>query len=122
MPLAAIHELFYKALTRQRSPLLSPISPDKLVYVSEDFFRSKSNCNIPDDVSKDSLGFFSVVLSYAKLARKLPIDTSTKTWIHIMPRTDFHTLHKLVEGSYNGELYDIVKILACYKNQGNQVE
>ena len=123
MPLAAIHELFDKALARQRSPLLSELNPNKnLVYVSREFFRSEPYCNTPDNVTKGVLGFFSVVLSYAKNARRLPIDASTKGLTNIMPRTDWHTLHKLIEKGYRGELYDNVKILACYKNGEDKVE
>ena len=41
-----------------------------------------------------------------------------------MPRTEFVTLYDQVKSTLpgTGSLYNLVKILACYKNDGNDVE
>ena len=119
MPLAAIHNLIYRAKTGDPSPLISPYDAQRgLVYVSRDFFRSSPGGNAPDSVTDDVLGFCSLVLSYAKNARELTPGTSIKALTNIMPRTDFLTIFRsLLRMELRGRLYDTIKVLACYKNK-----
>ncbi|KAL2011193.1 hypothetical protein VTN00DRAFT_3911 [Thermoascus crustaceus] len=83
-----------------------------------------SNCN--PCVKDDALGFFLLVLSYAKSAEQVQPDTSPKMRTSIMPRTNFAKMFELIKpgiphGLNDKFLYDIVKILACYRNEGENV-
>lgn len=93
-----------------------------MVYVTKDFFQSKPNGISSDSVKADVLGFFSLVISYAKSARTEDEDKSHKELTSLMPRTDFTNLFKQVQPAVPGTLYDMVKILACYKNNGKNIE
>ena len=118
MPLEAIYDLFSKAAHERSSHLLPQNDPFRgMVYVTKQFWRTKPNGISPDKVTEDIMGFFCLVLSYAKLAQKLPPDESMKSRISIMPRTDFRTIYKHIKHKLQGRLYDIITILACYKNQ-----
>lgn len=70
MPLEAISDLFSKALsTHQESPLLGSLEfrpIPKMVHMTKKFFQSKPNDISSDDVKDDVLGFFSLLLTYAK--------------------------------------------------------
>lgn len=122
LPLKAINELFGQRNSDQRSALLQSRYPNQnMVMVTKDFFQASPNGISSDSVGDDVLGFFSLVMSYAKAADKLD-DESPKTLMSIMPRTDFSTMFKLVKSDVPGTLYDIVKTLSCYKNSGNKVE
>lgn len=111
------------------SPLLPSSRPGKnMVSVTSKFFQSNPNGISPGSVKQDVLGFLSLVVSYAKRARSTspPIysGTSPKSEISIMPRTEFVSLYAQVSGGLPGSdtLYNLVKVLACYKNDGDDVE
>lgn len=122
MPLEAISDLFGKAVANpfQPSELLPTTFPDRnMVSVSKDFFQSTPNGISKDSVDPQVLGFFSLVLSYAKGARTESEDTSPKEIHSIMPRTEFITIFDQVKDKVSlkpNSLYQLVKILACHKN------
>lgn len=123
LPLEAISDLFSKSLSGPSSALLPTQNPGvNMVYVTKDFFQSKPNGISSDNVKADVLGFFSLVVSYAKAARVFDEDESPKGLISIMPRTDFTNIFNQVKPAIPGTLYDIIKILACYKNIVDGVE
>ena len=93
------------------------------VKVLPEFFKAKPGGVSQDDVKKrpDVLGFFSLILTYAKIAQKTNKDTSPKAFSTIMPRTDFTTIYNtqgISDAIPAKHLYDIVKALACFKNTG----
>ena len=95
-----------------------------MVWVSKEFFQSKPNTISSDSVKNDVLGFFSLILSYAKNARFEEDDASPKELTSIMPRTEFTTIFAQVKSAIPlkpSTLYELVKILACYKNNANGV-
>lgn len=114
LALESISDLFYLAETNQAN-LLLPYA-ESSVFVFGSFFRDKPNgLENPD---KDILGFFSMIMSYIKVTKEdlLP-DTSYKSKVAIMPRSDFSVLYEQIAGKMpEGDLYDIVKQIACYKN------
>ncbi|KAL8833008.1 MAG: hypothetical protein Q9176_008112 [Flavoplaca citrina] len=115
LPLEAIHDLFRKAIANEASPLLPMFSPaTNMVFVTTDFFQSKPNGISKDSVGDDVLGFFSLLISYAKRASRVTRDNSPKTIISIMPRTDWTTVP--------GQVYELVKVLACYKHDGKEIK
>lgn len=124
LPLEAIGDLFAAALTPPViSPLLPGIRPNKnKVSVTPKFFQSNPNGISSESVKPDVLGFFCLVVSYAKAApnQETPRyeDGSPKTATSIMPRTEFVTLYAQVKATLpgTGTLYDLVKVLACYRN------
>ena len=123
LPLEAISDLFSKAVTGGSSALLPSISPDRgVVSVTKEFFQANPNGISSDSVTDDVLGFFSLVLSYAKGAKEEDEDTSPKEIISIMPRTDWTNVFNQVKADVPGTLYDVVKIVACYKRSGDGVE
>lgn len=123
LPLEAIHDLFRKAVADGFSPLLALYRPARgMVYVTKDFFQAKPNGISSDSVKDDMLGFFSLVISYAKGALTVPNGDSPKNIITIMPRTDWTNLFSQVKSAISGSLYDIVKILACYNTIDGDVE
>lgn len=123
MPLEAIGDLIQKAQREQNHPLL-PLGGNpkrRLIWVQSGFFQSNPYGLTPNDVKADALGFFSLVLSYAKSASFLVSGESPKTLISIMPRTDFVTMYneispEIQSGINSGSLFDILNILACYKS------
>ena len=130
LPFEAINDLFAAALvTPVTSPLLPSVMASRnIVSVTQKFFQSSPNGISPDSVKADVLGFFSLVISYAKKATTTSppkySSTSPKFTIPIMPRTEFVTLYAQVKSTLpgTGTLYDLVKILACYKNDEDDVE
>ena len=92
------------------------------MLVTKDFFQSKPNGIDPENVKDDVLGFFSLLLSYVKGASVLPQDQSPKNIISIMPRSDWSTLFKQVSSAVPGDLYDLVKVLGCYRDYGDGAE
>lgn len=123
LPLEAISDLFSKAVSGPGSALLPKKNPGvNMVHVTTDFFQSKPNGISSDNVKADVLGFFSLIVSYAKGAKVFLEDESPKGLISIMPRTDFTNIFDQVKSAIPGTLYDIVKILACYKNTVDGVE
>jgi len=93
-----------------------------MVYVTKDFFQSKPNGISSDSVKAGVLGFFSLVISYAKSARPEDEDKSPKDLSSHIPRTDFTNLFKQVKPAVPDTLCDIVNILACFKNSGKTIE
>ena len=70
LPFEAINDLFVAALVR---PVTSPLLPSigawtNVVSVTQKFFQSSPNGISPESVKADVLGFFSLVISYAKKA------------------------------------------------------
>lgn len=131
LPFEAINDLFVAALTPPvTSPLLPAVRPGKnVVSVTKKFFQSTPNGISSDSVKSDVLGFFSLVLSYAKGAADISsnpqyADASPKLMISIMPRTEFVTLYAQVKSTLPGKgtLYDLVKVLACYQNVADETE
>jgi hypothetical protein len=138
MPLEAIQDLFGKATTRPQGKtyaLLPGPQQKNLVYVTKDFFQASSPPGglQGDSLKDDVLGFFSLVVSYAK-ANKCPEDedpTECRSSIKdlttsIMPRNDFTSMYKLLKTqnampSIQGSLWDLVATLSCYKNSGSNV-
>lgn len=125
LPFEAINDLAAAAVTNPvTSPLLPAVRPGKnVVSVTKQFFQSTPNGISSDSVKPDVLGFFSLVISYAKGATDISSNpvysgSSPKSTISIMPRTEFVTLYAQVKSTLPGTstLYDLVKILACYKN------
>ncbi|KAI0427511.1 hypothetical protein F5Y09DRAFT_344619 [Xylaria sp. FL1042] len=93
----------------------------KLVYVSTEFFQAFRD-GTPNAPASDVLGFFSLVVSYAKAADSYQSGRSPKFEIPIMPRNDFQTMFNLIRSglgsslsSGDSALYNIVKTLSCYK-------
>lgn len=124
LPLEAISDLFAASLTQPvTSPLLPAIRPGKnKVSVTSQFFQSNPNGISSNIVKPDVLGFFCLVVSYAKAApnQETPRyeEVSPKSATSIMPRTEFVTLYAQVQTTLpgTGTLYDLVKVLACYRN------
>ncbi|CAD6576350.1 MAG: hypothetical protein ASARMPREDX12_007855 [Alectoria sarmentosa] len=130
LPFEAINDLFAAALV---NPVTSPLLPSfrssmNIVSVTQQFFQSSPNGISPDRVKADVLGFLSLVISYAKKATPTSppnyMTRSPKFTVSIMPRTEFVTLYAQVKSSLpgTGTLYNLVKILACYKNDMDDVE
>lgn len=125
MPLEAVQDLISAAMDGgQGSPLLSIKKPGRgLVMVTKDFFKTKPGGISSDDVKEDVLGFFSLVLSYAKGAEILDEEQSPKDITNIMPRSDFKTIFDQVKQAVPAQqLYDIVKALACFENKDTSIE
>lgn len=76
-----------------------------------------------EDLTDDLLGFFSMIVSYAKGAGSNAPGESSKMIIPIMPRTDFVTIYgqissKLADQLHCDTLFNIEQILAMYKGDG----
>ncbi|KAI0530348.1 hypothetical protein GGR58DRAFT_518547 [Xylaria digitata] len=125
MPLEALNDIIGKARANYAVPPVSLLPGHKglvrnLVYVSTEFFQSSPG-GAPTAPTSDVLGFFSLVLSYAKAADHYVLGDSPKFKLPIMPRNDFQSMFNLIRGSLGSSLdagdsalYNIVKILACY--------
>ena len=127
LPLESIFDLFSKAVMNTPHPLLprGVSHPERgIVLVKKDFFKAAPGGISSDSVKDDVLGFFSLVLSYAKGASKQATDKSPKDIVSIMPRTDFTNIFKQISATLpNGlNLYDLIKKLACYKLNDNTIE
>ena len=132
LPYESIHDLFVKAVS-PNNHMISWLLPEQpgtnMVAVTTAFFRDNPLGISPNIITEDVLGFFSLILSYAKNAHKLVANQSPKHINSIMPRTDFSTMfndvrHNLPNGFRNlgGSLYYVVARLACYKNVGGGVQ
>lgn len=93
---------------------------DDLHLVTKDWFQALGKRMDIDNVNDAVLGFCSLVMSYAKGAKKHWLrgeEGSPKIILTVMPRTEFVTLFKQVKPAFppSGELYDIFNVLACYK-------
>ena len=106
LPLEAIHDLVGKAIANEASPLLPGIRPGKgMVYVTKEFFQANPNGISSDSVKADVLGFFSLVMSYAKGALTVTSGNNPKTIVSIMPRTDWTNLFYQIKPVVPGSLY-----------------
>jgi hypothetical protein len=116
LPLEAVSDYFSiaAAATYQRTALLGNNRPVGMVYVTSDFFQTSPNGITSDGVKADVLGFFSLIMTYAKGARAFNVDESPKVIGSLMPRTDFTNVFNQVRANVPGTLYDIVKVLSCY--------
>lgn len=128
LPLEAISELFRRIKDNEASDLLEkltngkrPARSNQMVAVTDDFFQSRPNDIGPGDVKDDVLGFFSLVMSYAKNAKFEDEDTSMKELTTIMPRTEFITMFSMVKNRVPGPLLDLVAILACYERKDGKL-
>lgn len=128
MPLEAVQDLFGKAIRGETTVLLPGRTPAGTVYVTKDFFQTSPGGLAPDSLKDDILGFFSLVLSYAKADKSEDTLTggSVKDVTSIMPRNDFSLIYKLLKDSgampsIQGSLWDLVSTLSCYKNDGSNV-
>ena len=117
MPLEGINDLISQAVSGQTNPLLAGISPStNFVSVTGDFFQTKPGGIDPATVQPDVLGFFSLLMSYAKAAKAMDKNQSVKVLTSIMPRTEFTTIYAQVSSQLQGvNLYDVVKVLGCYQ-------
>lgn len=126
MPLAGINDLFELAAKGQASKsALLPMMPTKvkpMIWVTEDFFKLKPQGN--SGVNKNALGFLSVLMTYVKgvdqMNTYMKNDQSPKMLTSIMPRTYFTTMFDMIKSdlkftSTTTGLYDLVKVLSCYK-------
>ncbi|OTA64293.1 hypothetical protein K449DRAFT_421652 [Hypoxylon sp. EC38] len=87
-----------------------------VVVVTQEYFQSNPNGIDGNKVTDDVLGFCSLVLSYAKLAKKNLIpDQSPKVFLPFMPRTEFNTIFQQVKTKIPGDLFTLFNSLACYK-------
>lgn len=133
LPLQSIQDLIVKSVALEENWLLPHRATEdftasslgkNFIAVKPSFFQSPATGINPNYVSGDMLGFFSMVLSYAKHADEAYSDSSPKHILSIMPRTDFttifNTIRRYVPGTNYpndwrpGALYSLLKILACY--------
>ena len=129
MPLEGINELFSIAVSDPPKPSkLVPLADTRrkhnvkfMIHVTKEFFQASPNGITPDTVTEDVLGFFSILISYIKGARRFYDDQSPKMLISIMPRTGFAALYEQVRDRIPGRLYDVVKMVSCYRNEGGVV-
>ena len=118
MPLQGIQSLLTTALEGGVSELLpgtSSIRKRGVQVVSADYFQSNPNGMNPTVAQQSLLGFLSLLVSYVKGAKSEVADKSPKEIISIMPRTDWTTMYGQVRGLVQGDLYELVQILVCYK-------
>ena len=99
--------------TRDRNSPVMALSPSKLSKLyqvrKEDFTYSKRWPKIKEsDIDDEFLGFFSLVVSYAKaVGSPYNYDLGPKQTLPIMPRTDFKTMYKaFVEPKIKAQLDD----------------
>lgn len=126
MPLEAVQELFRKVWTKEPSHLLPSKHREsirkKIFHVTGDFFQASPGGLSGGALKDDILGFFSLVLSYAKAKLSGDEEHSIKQETSIMPRNDFFSMYGLLRSqnripSFKGSLFDLFKVLACYKNK-----
>jgi len=126
MPLEGIQALFVKAKSGRKDTLLSSVG-GKLSNMhqvrKEDF--SRLALIKPSDINDEFLGFFSMVVSYAKAGPKQAATDGPKMALPLMPRTDHLAIYtKFIRGKLGDQLkcdslYQIVKLLAAYKGDGS---
>lgn len=127
-----IHDVIASSVTGAKHPLAStPEWQDNMVLVTQDwfvadFFRSRPSASLAERdnhlawVTKDVLGFLSMVVSMAKSAKILdPEDFSESQGPKVlsmpMLRSWWTTAYDQVKHKIPGQLWDIVEILSCYK-------
>lgn len=97
MPLSGIQDLIRLIDSDDKKSPFRPGSRKPAVLVSKSDME-KLNVFKKEDINDDFLGFFSLVLSYAKAAStagSMMKDNGPKQLINIMTRTDFGTLYKM---------------------------
>ncbi|CAJ2502618.1 Uu.00g100120.m01.CDS01 [Anthostomella pinea] len=86
--------------------------------------KTRSESDSDDDnpapwATKDVLGFFSIVLTYAKSAQELKgavLDAhGAKALVSFTPRVYWTTVYEDVKDKIPGSLWDIINVLACYQ-------
>jgi len=95
-----------------------------LILVTKESFQSKPGGISPDQVSDDVLAFCTLVLSYAKVAKKfLQPGSSPKMFTVFLPRTNFNKMLSHVSSKLRpkgDELWELFNILACYQSGGTK--
>ncbi|KAF2093595.1 hypothetical protein NA57DRAFT_81097 [Rhizodiscina lignyota] len=122
MPLEALYYLMKEQVDGKTDNVLVGFgyNDDSLVLVTEKFFQSKPNGIDESTVTDDVLAFCSLVLSYAKAAKDEDTHgVSPKLSLTFMPRTEFNTLYRQIKPKIPGDLWELFRILACYKNMRN---
>lgn len=97
MPLSAIQDLFRMLAVGDQSNPFYPGSARPAFVVEKDDL-AKLDVMDEDDIDDNVLGFFSLILSYAKAAFSKGAgmkDNGPKQLINFMPRTDFGTMFNL---------------------------
>lgn len=125
MPLESISDILMRAVATETSPLLPRISPDRnMVHVTKDFLQSSPNGVTSDDATDAVCGFLSLLISYAKaIDNPIAKGESAKELTSIMIRTDYTAIYSMVKTPIPAaHIYDILKVIACYKNKGDGVE
>ena len=119
-PLEAVYSLMKEQRAQpdrepERNILDGMSRGDNLVLVTQEYFQSNTNGIDGSKVTDDVLGFYSLVLSYAKAAsQKLQPDQSPKLFLTFMPRTEINTIYKQVKSKITGDLFNLFNSLACY--------
>lgn len=130
MPLEALYSLMKENIAdpdKGRNKLngdSARYSGGKLIaLVTEEHFQSQPNGIDGSKVGDDVLGFLTLVLSYAKAAKEgLRPDQSPKLFIPFMPRTEFNTIYQQVSSQLCGDLFELFRVLACYKRVGKGLD
>ena len=127
MPLEALYFLmqeFVKNAKTNRHVLVGESSfttGQNIQLVTRQHFQSASLGIDPSTVTDYLLGFFTLLMSYAKAAAlKQDTGVSPKHWLTFMPRTDFNTIYAQVSSKLKKNLFGIMNILACYTTDQNQ--
>lgn len=124
MPLEAIYKLMVD-LKRdgKTNPILSSQKKDAIHIVRKEDFAAAELHEITS-ITDDLLGFFSLVVSYAKATRRMQAQDGPKHSLSIMPRTDFAAMYSLVSSKIKPQysdcwdLFQIVKALAAFDGDG----
>ncbi|PWY96121.1 hypothetical protein BO94DRAFT_591620 [Aspergillus sclerotioniger CBS 115572] len=128
MPLSGINALMERAKTSLvlNDPLLPSTKSflEPLVWVNSEFFQNSPQGNTPTGVNKDTLGFFSLILSYVKPNMHISdAKIAFKPRSPIMPRTDFVTMYNDVKSNIKGtDLYGLVLTLLCFQNYEEYID
>ncbi|PYI09722.1 hypothetical protein BO78DRAFT_427094 [Aspergillus sclerotiicarbonarius CBS 121057] len=124
MPLAGLYALFELAKTSPRGtdPLLAEGERhlNRMVWVNSEFFQNSPQGNAATGVNTNTLAFLSLIVSYVKSTNIL--GESIKFRSAIMPRTDFVTIYDAVKSNIQGNLYELVLALLCFRNYEDEVE
>lgn len=123
MPLEALYSLM-KIHHEEKEHVLKGwiYGADYSVLVTQEYFQSIKGFE-KTKPSDDVLAFCSLVLSYAKSAKKaLQRNESPKLRTTIMPRNDFVTIFNQVKSKLPGDLFPLFQTLACYKTTKGKAE
>ena len=131
MPLAAVYKMMKDVKSGKGSKLYSSISNKKKANIhiveERDFADAELHKIRSSDITDDMLGFFSLLVSYAKATKDMKASEGPKHSLSIMPRTDFVTMYKMfdakLKAQYEGgcsSLFDIVQKLARKDGDGGR--